>query len=402
MGDEFWDDLADTVGLLERPDEQGTGGCGADSGGAAFVSVARSWTAYLAFMPFMPFMLVMLGYGQRAVDCVWRFLPVHSVRILCVLTLLVAFYTQTTSPTKCAFPSQVNAEYAEVVCSNHVFMYAEHGAHGEVLRYHSDIKYKSEGQNTRIPLTFYSFFPLAFVVMAGVCYLPQVLWKLLHLFGYGERFSAKQIGRLLQNDEREEIRTRCKEMKWHHKFAKIFIAKVFSLIIAAFCSVALYFVLFNPEKIGLIPLFHKEVLCIFRAQSLNEYMIRKVSCVLPQNFYNEQVCLLLLAWFVVVTIANIFSLVSWIIFVSRCYVVYMMGSLQREIEGVVGVPVKLLYCHLSYNEILSFLQVWDRWGDPLAAKYLRVLTETYCADNNIQLQDLNINGQNEPEPELEP
>ncbi len=277
----------------------------------------------------------------------------HSIRILCVVTLLVAFYTQTTSLTKCAFPAHVDNEYAEVFCSNHIFMYAEHkGDCGDVMRYHNDIKYQRDGPfNTKILLTFYSYFPLAFIIMAAICFMPQVLWKFMHLFGYGECFLARQIGCLLQSDESEEIQTCCKEMKGHHEFLKIFIGKIFSLIIAGVCLASLYLVLFNPEKINLFPLFQKEVLCSFRRAGQTGYITSRLSCIMPQNFYNEQVCIVLLAWFVIVTIANLLSLLSWIVFISPCYIIYVMSSLP----GVVGFLMKLLYWHSSHNEILSFL-----------------------------------------------
>ena len=339
---------------------------------------AFSWYRSLPLL-LLPPLYAARSYRHKAFDNVWPLLPFFSTFILTILTLLVAYYTQATNPTVCAMPPHLNSDYVHLLCGNYAYKYysAVRGVyHHDVLYRHGE---RQEGDSdTRVHLVIYSYFPLVFALVATICYLPQLLWNALQVCD-PKGLNLKETVTALRGDDHATVERCFKELRGKSTVTKLMMCKVFSFSVAAGLAALCFYV----TQLTTLPIFAKEVLCELRTQGINTYHTSTLSCVMPQNFYNEQIVILLTFWFGFVAVANVGSIIAWLFLISHSF----FSLLSAEIGGIL--PASMLYTKLSYTQILSVCLVWDIYGYNLCAKYIAAISKCYCDDHNIHLGPMN-------------
>ena len=77
---------------------------------------------------------------------------------------------------------------------------------------------------------------------------------------------------------------------------------------------------------------------------------------LPQNFYNEQVCIVLAFWLVFVVLATILSLISWWVCLSSAYVCQVFRHF-----GAFGGDMRIqqIYAFLTYSQVFLIISLWS-------------------------------------------
>ena len=360
--------------ILEQEDaEPNAGGEGAaaiEGGPAVSVPFIR------ILMTCVP-MLWCLGrkhFGGSALDKSWKLLTWYSLAVLMGVTLLVSYYTQATSPAVCLYPGQLNPDYVHTFCGANSFIIYDR----YFKIYHSDLHFITRARDLRIPMSYYSFFPMVFLLAAIMCYIPEIIWNLMSWSG---KTRLLRIIHVLKTGTRAEAEAvLLNQPDW--AILKLITVKFLSIIIAGLLS-ALCFSVSLSWPPSYFPVFPKSVLCDLAIPLGSRPGIEVLRCQLPQNYMNEQVCIGLGGWFGIVALANLFSLCSWIL--NLC----CLTSLIREVIPGTGVYAARLNSNLSGSEKLILILLMDVGRLQDVSRLLRILWNSYCRTNHIHIVALN-------------
>ena len=314
----------------------------------------------------LPTLYAVRQYTGRTWDRTWRLLPMYSVGILCVLTLYVAYYTQATSSTLCAMPAHVNQDYVHLYCGGHVFQYFSWFRD----TYHQQLN--SRYYNVRVYVTWYSYLPLVFGVLAIICFVPELVWIVLTDFG-AKKLRLSYTMKALREDDDKACMDNFDNLRNAAVWSKLICCKLLSTVVAAACAAGCYYALFLSP----IPLFPKEVICELPMQGNNQIQRELISCVMPQNHFTEQIFILLIFWFCFVFAANFLSIISWCIYCSRL----VFACLVHDVQGVL--PSSMLHSDMSYTQILSVTLAWQIGGCEMSNRYVRWISKSYCKRKGI-------------------
>ena len=316
----------------------------------------------------LPPLLTLRTYQLQAWDSTWRLVPMYSTALLALLTLVVAYYTQTTNATLCALPPSENADYVQLYCGGHAYQYVSWLRQ----RYHQ--QQNSREFKIKVFVTWYSYFPLAFGCAAMICYVPQMVWIFLNQFG-ATQLNITETVRALRAGDRKACMDKFALLKRASVWSKLIFCKCLSLAIAGALGFLCYWALFLSKR----PLFPKEVLCDYIKGSGNQYQNNIIPCVLPVNLFNEQVCILVGFWFAFVCVAHVISILAWCLSVTGG----VIKCMAQEVEGLL--PASILHSDMSYSQLMSLTLVYEQSGHDLGSKYLRLISDSYCARHNIRI-----------------
>ena len=229
----------------------------------------------------------------------------HTVFILVATTILTAYYVQNTPPSLCLGAPQANPEYVQLFCGAKGFVW--HSRHRDI--YHTRIVHPQPLADHQIPLPPYQYLPLAYAIAAILCYLPQVLLKIMQNYVIPEHRTLLQG---LTTKRSNLIRDSIKKFKNNSVCKSVILHKILCVIIPIAIASLIGYILYLNHVDPIYPLFPKACVCGLPLTGHAGQQIHIIRCILPQNYFTEQVLLLLFVWLNFVTLANFNSICIWV------------------------------------------------------------------------------------------
>ena len=114
---------------------------------------------------------------------------------------------------------------------------------------------------------------------------------------------------------------------------------------------------------------------------------------LPQNFYNEQVCIVLAFWLLFVVLATVMSLVSWFVCCTRpyiCHVFHHFGAFGGEMHLI------HVYSYLTYSQNFLIIALWSNGCYKRTCELVEMSVQMFNVEHDIQVAYGNQNGTHAP------